>query len=216
MTESEILTYLTTAIQYGKTDAVQVAQCIGGALPCCLNWSGRKVEDQLILGGLEYNSAGTLLTKITATRTVLNNYNENHPTFVSRSGLTSASDREDLVLDWETTLIDYFDPLYKAEATTDFGAGQVYANSRLYYYTDRSTEDVVSLGSSVDSVLLIISYILCFGYALWSLGRYSPPCSINNFVYSRTLLAMYGLLIVGLSTVAGFGLVSWSESESGA
>ncbi len=69
------------------------------------------------------------------------------------------------------------------------------------------TEDVVADGSSVDTVLLVVGYVLCFGYALWSLGRYPPPFSVNNFVYGRAGLAVWGVIVVGMSTVAGFGMV---------
>lgn len=163
------------------------------------------LAEQIWLGGKsDINATTGAFGKASATRTVINNFNHNHPAWAAKvdsltGGATTGGQRENLVLQYEQKIINAL----TKEQTGTYNTG----NEKLSFLAGRSVDDVVEEGGEVEGHLVAIGYAIMIVYACLSLGNWVFPLAKGNFIHSHMLLALLGIVTVGLSTIAGFGFV---------
>jgi len=200
MNSEELYTYLSTEFKKQRD----------GQKNNCTQWNGINVPIDLVLGDLEWD--GDELTRAGLTRLLHNNLDEDSLGFEQRyPNMTKSSDRKDFILNFESDLIDYYKPLWSKDKDTGFASGEVYDESDFYFLAARSTQDMVREGAKPPGIFIVGGYILLFLYASFSLAKTTRPMTDANKVYSRTGLALFGLILVALGTLGGIGLAAWFQ-----
>eukprot|EP00752_Nemacystus_decipiens_P003738 g3444.t1 len=210
MTEPEIVTHLQAAREFAFSDA-DPTDCIaswavGGSAACCLSWAATKLEPDYIFAGVD-DEDGTIKHLLTNQA----NFPINHPAWISAMedrGVTSESGREDVALGWESAMIDEMRPRFDKDEGSLFGEGEPFEDIDLDFFTKRSGDDIIENGNDPEPYLIIIAYLGMVIFAAVSMGawNFSEPKSVA--LYSRVLLALGGMFVVALSTVACLGFIS--------
>lgn len=211
MKSHEILDHFNGAIETAKhasTDFLDpaVAYCIRDKKPCCVSWFGIHVPFTASFGSVEYNASGNI-SKIGAIRWGTNNWHHDHPLFTEYlakrlNQSLDASDRKDLVLQFENLMFDKLNPLRQNEAETNFATGKKYEDLQVQFTMWRSAEDVLIDANKTPIWQLVLSAALVSLYSFFAFVNIRKP------VHSHTALVLTGLTVVALAVVAGFGFTS--------
>ncbi|CAM9409684.1 unnamed protein product [Chrysoparadoxa australica] len=208
--DESLMGYLNGALQTTANPEVTAAACnlgvpgtpeFGQPLPCCLNWSGIKMDPNTFFSGMNVDETMGL-TRVDNLLSSLRTFHQNSPTLEDRlaaQGVTEAADREAITLGWEKSYIDTLLPLVETEMVPGI---------QIDIFSERSDDDMVADGNQVEPRLVVLAYVMMAAYVLLSMVSWSSSAK-SNLVYSRTLLSLGGVVIVGLSTMASFGLVSY-------
>eukprot|EP00903_Cladosiphon_okamuranus_P013795 g12838.t1 len=210
MTEAEIVAHLQAARDFAFSDE-DPFDCIqtalgGGSAACCLSWAATKLEPDYIFAGAD-DADGTIKHLLTNQA----NFPINHPAWITRmedKGVTSEDGREDVALGWETAMIDEMRPRFEKDEGSLYGEGEQFQDIDLDFFTKRSGDDIIENGNSPEPYLIIIAFLGMVLFAAVSMGawNFSEPKSVA--LYSRVLLAIGGMFVVALSTVACLGFIS--------
>lgn len=229
MSDEDVLTVQRNVLRNENDPTFTVAKCAtinlqamaqGASVKsgCLLAWSGTKLTFYLPNSGsaadTKRNDDGSLDDSTVlpdgqdAMRVILNNYNENHPKLIARLAvkapyIKTSAQRKELILQWENMLIDHFH-----EAVDKLNA-RPNSNTEFLFLMARSTQDVVDDAAEVEQSILVIGYVLLIVYACGSLANLTWPLTQQARVLSRAYLAFLGIVIVAISTLAGFGLSAY-------
>jgi len=197
----KIAAHMRAAVGNTRNPAVSIRDCINPESPafgqCCINWSGRKVDDQLTMGGMSGLEDGGDF-KVDALRLVLNNLNTGHPLLADRLAARNSSSeqlRDDTVKEWETGFIKE-----GVKLQDELGALGI----QVEYWSGRSQADMIADANSIDPVLIVVGYVVMVVFAC---GTFVLD---GNGVVSAAL-GVGGVLVLLLSTVASFGLMGYCK-----
>ncbi|MCO5590363.1 hypothetical protein L7F22_044333 [Adiantum nelumboides] len=142
MTSEQILDHFNSAIDFSKNTSLSlsnpaVQHCIIEKRPCCLTWFGSTAPVEAALGGSNYDTTGKI-SSIASIRWGANNWNQKHPLwmeYIANKLNTSFTDeqRVQLVLDWESSMVQAVAPLRSNAAGTHFSLGGLYQDLQLQF-----------------------------------------------------------------------------------
>jgi len=222
MTDAEIADHYTAAIKNAEDPAITSIQCILGKLPCCVNWSGKKLPPDTFLGKPTYvgDGAEKKLTALTGIRVAYNLDNKKNyalkarinkktsTTLVDNAPVVSTEDmREELLLDFEQATIDALKPRFENAAGTQFGPDGPLAKAHVDFWNGRTIVDAIEDASAPPALLLIMIPLILSLY--FQLNFMKLGCDAGSLVYSRTFAASILVGIVCLAVAAATGLASW-------
>ncbi|KAJ7558526.1 hypothetical protein O6H91_04G044400 [Diphasiastrum complanatum] len=212
MTNSQILGHINAALQIARTadrnpTNAPIESCILNKAPCCMTWFGLHSPVLTALGSVEWDAAGTNITKIGGLRWALNNFHQQHPvwkTYLQEKFNTTLDDsqRNDLTTSWESLMINKLDPLRQHKPNTGFGTSEQYGDLQLEFSMWRSSDDVIADANKTPIWQIICSVVFVSIYCFFAFVNFGDP------VHSHTWVAMTGLSVVTFAIVAGFGLTS--------
>ncbi|KAH7447216.1 hypothetical protein KP509_01G097400 [Ceratopteris richardii] len=211
MTNEQIMEHFTKAMEFSMNTSLglnnpAVQHCITEKRPCCLTWFGATAPVEASLGGVKYDESGKI-SAITSLRWGANNWNQKHPLwmeYIAKRLNTTLTDekRENLILDWEKTMIEATTPLRSKLPGTNFSSGATFQDFQLEFTMWRSSEDILLDANRVPLWQIILSAVLVFSYAFACFVNFKSP------VHSHTWVVLMGMVVVSFAIVSGFGLTS--------
>ena len=128
---------------------------------------------------------------------------EDSTAFISTYLLDNSDENRKAAMEWEKAFLNATNTVVKDMARE--------AQLEISFLTDRSTEDELERETYMDSLTVVLSYLVMFIYiaiSLTFLTKRHAGVSQNVFVRSHVVLALQGVSIVVLSVLGAFGLVS--------
>eukprot|EP00045_Choanoeca_perplexa_P015911 m.206891 g.206891 ORF g.206891 m.206891 type:complete len:1637 (+) comp17116_c0_seq1:125-5035(+) len=210
--DAALLQLMSEAIVNTQDPTVTPAMCVQGNTQtdlqgtpiraCQLAWSARKTAIPVAFGDLPDLINGTY-ARIGALRTAVNNYHPDHPEFVRQIdqtlGTTSSKQRTDLHLSHEKAVADYYNALFAGSTGSGFAADEEFADEDFLFRLERSTGDTLDEAAELPLELIIGVGVVSFVWASLSL------INAHSAVYTHVLLALWGVLTIGLATGASLG-----------
>lgn len=100
-------------------------------------------------------------------------------------------------------------PKYERKVGSGYSPGEESAGAQLDFFTTRSANDVIAEGSVVPWGLVIAGYCIMLAYATLTFFDWSRPFGRSNFINSRIRLSIFGILVITLGTISGYGAMGW-------
>jgi hypothetical protein len=222
LTDAQIVGLMGSAIRDTQDVNVSSRACIlhnteldgsGRVVPACLlTFSGTKNPPQLVTGKLDYGN-DEVLDKIGSMRTVLSNFNENHPTFADKISARlnrdiGSGEREDLLRAWEAAMITHYNKFYLARPGSGYGDGETYDTEFLVMNAERSSSDTLDEVAEIDPAFLVGAAVVLLVYA----G--ATMFNASSLVHSHAGLIVWGVVCILLSTAAAIGFSGYVNIKS--
>ncbi|MCO5558414.1 hypothetical protein L7F22_011995 [Adiantum nelumboides] len=211
MSSEEILSYFNGAINTAKHASTSfldppVVQCLLEKKPCCLTWFGTHAPITAAFGSVEHGVSGNI-SKIGAFRWGSNNFHHKHPLWTELltkklNDSLKPSARKEMVLQFETSMINKLAPLRDSKAHTNFVAGKKFGDLQVQFTMWRSSEDVLIDANKTPIWQMIMSAVLVSLYSFLAFTNF------KDRLHSHTALVWTGLIVVAFAVVSGFGLTA--------
>mmetsp|Transcript_4617 Transcript_4617/g.13956 ORF Transcript_4617/g.13956 Transcript_4617/m.13956 type:complete len:1120 (-) Transcript_4617:130-3489(-) len=213
MSNEQIIEHLDSAVKNAEDSSLDPLDCARNKLACCPLWNGVNVDTKTFMSDFSQTDDGSI-TNVGVFRTAWLNNNQEESFLAARLaelGLTDNEQRLNLVLAWEQRLIDYYLPRYQAVPFSKFGPDEEFSSTKLDFIMSRSSSDVVEEGNSVPWSLLGGAYAIMVAYAVLVFFDWRFPLSAKNFVQSRVMIAILGIVIITAASAGGFGVMGWAQ-----
>lgn len=215
--DDQIARYVVDAIRNSRNPAFNSTSCFRGER-CCLSWNGIAVEAETSFGDLAHRvrfDRSSPVIGARAIRTAYSHYNEHDERWGARIqrillNIKTTPDRLRASEVLEQNIVDKLTPRFQRLRRSGYAPGERYGNSRLDFFTRRSSDDILSASRRAPVGLIIAGYVILAVYVAFAFANFSTPLGATNAVLSRIALGLTGLGILTLGTAAGFGLMGWA------
>eukprot|EP00055_Hartaetosiga_balthica_P016077 m.99840 g.99840 ORF g.99840 m.99840 type:complete len:1558 (+) comp9034_c2_seq1:60-4733(+) len=202
MSDGNITQTLLSAINNTLNVDVTSEDCVRGNVDACLlAWSSRKVPPEVAFGE-------TTINAVVSGRLIANNWNEHAPLYHSRveaklNRNVTTDEFLELHLLFEKAVTDYLLPIFSSDASSGYGTGEPFSSENVDFTMERSVSDAVTDAGSTNIELIICAVVILVVYTAFS------AYNLWSSLFSHSLLAIWGLITVVVSTGAALGLTAY-------
>ena len=116
---------------------------------------------------------------------------------------TTRDEREHILLDFEDAVADYLSPLWRKESNTILSRDGNVSSQRLDFSVYKSLNDLAVSAGEIQVGLIVAWYVVVFVYG------YLAYINHRNAIYSHSLMVIFSIAAISLSTLSAIGLSAW-------